>query len=329
LIRGIVVKIVILGAGGLGSVYGGYLARAGEKVTLIARPAHVEAIRRNGLQISGYEEFTVPVGPHLQATADASTVREADLLLVTVKTKDMEKALAEVAHLQPTAAASPQNGVLKDEQLIAAFGRKAVLGAACIVGATLLEPGHVACTMFGTTWFGELDGQHTKRLEEVVRAFQQAGLKVEVPADIRSAEWSKLCQILPAATLSALSRLEYHKVCQSPDLAHLFVKLTHECAAVAAASGVKLADYEGFNVKTLVEAPLETAVAMIQERGRNLEAQGMTSVRISMLQDVLTGRRTEIEAIAGDVVRRAQQLGIAVPMTEFAYHVIRGIESWF
>lgn len=322
-------NIVILGAGGLGSVYGGYLARGGQGVTLIARPAHVEAIQRHGLHISGYEEFTILVGPHLQATADAATVREADLLLVTVKTRDTETALADVLHLRPAMVASLQNGVLKDEQLSEAFGAQAVMGAACILGATLLGPGHAACTLFGMTWFGELDDRRTERLERVVAAFREAGLKVEAPASIRSAEWSKLCQILPAATLSALSRLEYHKVCQSPDLAYLFVKLTHECAAVAAAHGVSLGDYEGFNVKALAEVPFEEAVAMIQERGRRLEARGMTEVRISMLQDVLAGRRTEIEAIAGDVVRRAQRLGIAVPAAEFAYHAIRGIENWF
>ena len=321
-------NIVILGAGGLGSVYGGYLARSGQAVTLIARPAHVAAIQHDGLRISGYEEFTVPAGPRLRATADAASVRQADLLLVTVKTRDTETALADVAHLRPAMVASLQNGVLKDEQLIEAFGPQAVLGAACIVGATLREPGHAACTLFGATWFGELDDQRTERLEQVVAAFRETGLKVEVPASIRSAEWSKLCQILPAATLSALSRLEYHKVCQSPDLAYLFVKLTHECAAVAAASGVALGDYEGFNVKTLAEADFEEAVAMIQERGRKLEARNMTDVRISMLQDVLAGRQTEIEAIAGDVVRRAQRLGLAVPATEFATRAIRGIESW-
>jgi 2-dehydropantoate 2-reductase len=320
-------RIVVWGAGGLGSVVGAYLARGGQEVTLVGRPAHVEAIHRAGLRISGHEDFAVPVGPTLQAIAEASSLVEADLLLLTVKTKDTETALAEAAHLRPGIAASLQNGVQKDEQLIAAFGSRTVLGAATILGATLVAPGHVACTMFGTTWFGELDERRTERLEQVAGAFRAAGLKVDAPPSIRSAEWSKLCQILPAATLSALSRLEYHKVCQSADLAHLFVALTHECAAVAAASNIGLGDYPGFNVKTLAEAPWNEAVDMIQERGRKLEERGMTQVRISMLQDVLAGRQTEIEAIAGDVLRWARQQGVAVPTTEVVCHLIRGIDT--
>ena|SRR5215211_4748890 len=137
-----------------------------------------------------------------------------------------------------------------------------------------------------------------------------------------------LCQIVPAAALSALTRLPYYQVCKHPDLAALFVDLTHECAAVACADGVQIGDYQGFNPYTLVTLPRAEAIAALIARGGAMEAQGLTEMRISMLQDLLRGRPTEVEETLGYVVRRAGDSGVDVPHTRFAYRVIRGVESY-
>jgi ketopantoate reductase len=137
-----------------------------------------------------------------------------------------------------------------------------------------------------------------------------------------------LCQIVPAAALSALTRLPYYQVCKHPDLAALFVDLTHECAAVACADGVQIGDYQGFNPYTLVTLPRAEAIAALIARGGAMEAQGLTEMRISMLQDLLRGRPTEVEETLGYVVRRAGDTGVDVPHTRFAYRVIRGVESY-
>ncbi len=135
------------------------------------------------------------------------------------------------------------------------------------------------------------------------------------------------CQIVPAAALSALTRLEYYKVCKQPDLAALFVDLTHECAAVAAADGVQIGDYQGFNPHSLVTLPRAAAVATVVARGAAMEAAGLTAMRISLLQDLLRGRLTEVEETLGYVVGRAAERGIPVPLTRFAHGVIRGVEA--
>ena len=132
---------------------------------------------------------------------------------------------------------------------------------------------------------------------------------------------------MPAAALSALTRLEYYKVCKHPDLAARFVDLTHECAAVARAEGVQIGDYQGFNPRTLVTLPREEAVAAIVARGEAMEAQGLTQMRISMLQDLPRGCPTEVEETLGYVAPRAAERGVPVPLTRFAYGVIRGAES--
>ncbi len=317
-------KIVVLGAGALGSVYGGYLAEAGNDVTLVARPANVQAIQQDGLRISGHDEFVVRV----RATSDVRTVTEADLLLVCVRATDTAQALADVAHLRPEMVASFQNGLRKDDGLIAQFGPRPVLGAASIVGARMVEPGHARCTLFAHTWFGELDNRESPRLSAVVAAWRRAGLPVEVPESIQAAEWTKLAYLLPVSALSGLTRLPYHQILQSPDLAYLFVQLVREVNHIALTHNIRLPELTGIGIRSLIQSPFEQAIQVLMARGGALAASGQTDIGSNMLYDLLVGRRTEIEALAGDLMRYAQDAGIPVPALSFVYRAIRGIDYW-
>jgi 2-dehydropantoate 2-reductase len=319
------VRILVAGAGSLGTVLAAALAASGRDVVLYGRPAHVGPIRAEGLVVQGVRDLHVSV----QATADAREIGAVDYLLLAVKTRDTGAALAALREVPVGAAASLQNGVAKDDHLAACYGRARVLGAASILGATAEGPGRATWTLAGTSYFGELDGSPTPRVEALVAAFNAAGLPAEATADVRAAEWSKLCQIVPAAALSALTRLEYYKVCKEPALAELFVDLTVECAQVAQAEGVAIGDYQGFNPRSLATLPRAEAIASVVERGRAMEAQGRTSMRISLLQDILLQRPTEVEETLGDVVRRAEAHGLAVPLMRLAYGVIRGVEAYF
>lgn len=317
-------KIVILGAGALGSLVGALLARAGNDVTMIARDARLRAIRERGITVSGLSHFNVPVA----AAESTAGIGPVDLLLVAVKTRDTLPALERVDGLAVGVAASLQNGVVKDEHLAAAFGASAVVGAVTIVGANSLAPGKAEYTMEGATYFGELSGGGSPRVRDIAAAFNAAALPTEVAQDIRSVEWSKLCQVTPAMTLSALTRLEYHKLCLDHGLATLFVRMTKECAAVAQRCGVAVGDYANFEIKTLAGAPLDEAVAMIRRRGEGMQRRGQVNARISMLQDVLAGRKTEIEETAGHVVAHARRHNLAVPTTEVAYTLVKGIDAY-
>ena len=317
-------KFTILGAGSLGLLVAGHLARAGQDVVVVGKPEQVGHLRERDVEIVSSDGFGVP----LRAASQPDELEPSDYLVVVVKARDTFPALERVAGVQFDSVLSLQNGMAKDGQLAERYGWPKVIGAATILGATLLGPGRTQHTMRGATYLGEYDGSKTERVVRLAEAFNGAGLKAEIPEDILSAEWSKLCQIVPAALLSSVSRLEYYRVCKSRDLAELFVAITHECAAVARASGVEVRDYEGFTVRTLAEAPFQEAVEMILQRGANLEKSGQTSVRISMLQDILKGRKTEIEETAGYVVRKAKEHGISVPNVDFGYRVVRGVESY-
>ena len=320
-------RTVIVGAGGLGSVVGGYLAKAGHPVTLIGRPAHVEAIRDSGLEILGLD------GRHLvkkvQATDDARTVAAADLLILCVKTYDSDEALKGTAHLsgRVRCALSLQNGMLKDKALGVVFGPESVIGATTMIGATLAGPGKVLYTAPAITYVGEFDRRETDRVRAVAEMFGKAGLKAQISSDIRSATWCKLNTILPSASLSVLTRLEFHRVLKNRTLAALYVELAKECAQLAKAKGIPLNDFPGFEVKTVCETSMEEAVAFLQEQGRRMEEAGMTNVKISMLQDIERGKRTEVEAIIGYVVREAARLEIQVPKIDLIYRLVKGVSE--
>lgn len=318
---------VIVGAGALGSILGGYLAEAGEEVTLVGRKPHVDAIRARGLIIEGMR------GRHLvrniRATADAREVTAADNLFLAVKSYDTAEALASLAHLRGKvgAALSVQNGGGKDEALAEAFGRDAVVGATSIVGGAMPAPGHVIHTNEGGTWLGELDGRRTPRVEAIAGAFRKAKLPVEVRDDIRSAIWCKLNQMIPAATLACVTRLHVHEMYQDPSLAALFVELSREVAGVASRLGIPLVDCQGFPVKTLCSQPVDAAVESVIARGKGMQERGMTQVKISTLQDLERGKRTEAEHVIGYVVNLAAAHGVAVPKLALLYQVIRGVEA--
>lgn len=319
-------NIVVAGAGALGSVLGGYFAQAGADVTLIARTPHVEAIRARGLLIDGRR------GPrtvrNLRAVADPAEARSADLLIMCVKSQDNAKALASLGHLRGKigAALSVQNGGRKDEELAEAFGRDPVVGAASLVGASMPGPGHVLHTNDGATWIGEFDGKPSARVEAIAELFRKADLPVEVRPDIRTAIWCKLNQMVPAAALSCVTRLHLHRLYQERELAALFVEVSREVARVAERQGIPLADFRGFPVKSVCTLPFDQAVESVIARGRAMEEQGMTQVKISTLQDLERGKPTEADQVIGHAVRLARSLGIATPTLEVLYRVIRGTE---
>jgi 2-dehydropantoate 2-reductase len=318
-------RFVVLGAGGLGLLLSAFLSRAGHSVVLACRDETAAVLQRQRISVTGLSSFEVSVA----AASRPGEIEAADYLLVVVKTPDTAAALDRVDGIDFRGVLSLQNGVAKDEVLAARFGQGRVIGACTMLGATRGSPTEVIHTLSGITYLGELDGSVSCRVQDLASAFNEAGMKAEIPEGVLSAEWSKLCRIVPGGLRSALSRLEFYRINKNSDLAWLLVAITRECAAVARAAGVEVQDYEGLAIRTLADASVEDAVASVVERGLRMERSGQTKAKISMLQDVLQGRRTEVEDTVGYVVRRARELGVAVPNVEFGYRVVRGIEAQF
>jgi 2-dehydropantoate 2-reductase len=314
-------KIVILGAGALGSLFGAHLARSGEDVTLIAREARAKSIQEHGVTVTGLANLTVPV----HVTARPPELRWADALLVTVKTYDMETALESVAHLRVGSVLSVQNGLVKDEQLAQHFGWEKTLGAAVHISAELLPTGAVRFT--ANEWFsiGELPEGTSARVEALVAALTRAGIHAEASPQVRSVEWTKYVVNVSWMALSALSRMETYRIFKHPDLAWLAAKLTREVAQLPAKLGIPLLDKGAFSAKTLSEVPFEEAAANFLQVGKRMEAQGATTHKVSILQDLERGRRLEFEEMFGHAVRKGAELGVSLPTVEICYRLIKGV----
>lgn len=313
-------RILILGGGGLGTVYAGYLARAGAEVTLLVKPAHAGRFEQQAVTIDGLVEFSAPV----RVVSGADGLGRFDYLLLCVKGRDTETALASVRGLDVEAALSVQNGVRKDELLARAFGRERVLGAVSMVGATLHRPGHALHSLAMATYLGELDGGDSPRGERLASVLREAGLSAVCVPDIVTREWDKLALFLRTAPVAAITRLDIATILLDPDLVQLCVRIVKEVAAVAAT--------EGHPLESLAEGtigdPRRSEAAMIEafhDNSRAFRAQG-PPVYPSMAQDVIAGRPTEVEDTAGDVLLRAARHGIATPVLEICVRLVRALE---
>jgi len=320
-------KILIVGAGAIGSLVGAYIARGGADVTLLDIGDHIHVIGKEGLKVHtiGGGSFQVEV----RAVSNAKEIAEVDLLVLTVKTFHTEPALASVAYLKDRIglALSLQNGVEKEDHLIRSFGSEKVIGAMCLEGATRLGPAEIQHTMRGITYIGELDGRETDRVKTVCELFTMGGLKAEITSDILSADWAKWINFAATAAICSLSRLEYYKILKNKELALLVAQIYQEYAQLAKAKGIEIRDYPGFEVKTISEADPSRAAEILRARGEGLESRGMTKVKPSLCQDVENGRKTEYEATFGYAVREAEKLAVEMPLTRYVYQFLKGIDE--
>src|SRR5215510_1577693 len=229
----VAMKIVILGAGALGTVLSAHLARAGEDVTLLARGQRATYLQEHGATITGLVDFTVPV----RVVTDPSQVHDADVLIVTVKTYDMASALASVKHLHVESVLSLQNGVLKNEQLAQTFGWDKVLGAMAMCSAEVLATGTVRFTVNQGFYLGELPEGTSARVQTLGETLERVGIVTHVTPSIQALEWSKYVAWVCAMATAVLTRLEGYKILQDPQMASITAAMLHELTQIATARG--------------------------------------------------------------------------------------------
>jgi 2-dehydropantoate 2-reductase len=330
-------RICILGAGGLGSLVGGWLAESSVPVTLVARAPHVAAIRARGLAIRGIRgEATVR--RQLEAVASPDQARgEFDYLILAVKAKDSERALAEAAPLlaRTRAALSLQNTLVKEDLLAERVGRERVIGASTTEAGTLVEPGVVQHVGTAPTafYFGELDGKPSARVAALVDAFNKAGFGAREASDIRHVEWEKLLQIavLCAWSVSALGVMPGGSVAEAlvvSEAAEHYLAIARELLAVYRSLGYEpqdfFAPYSRF--RELARETDEQAVEGLRAQGQRMLDAGVIG-RPSLHVDLLRGRPTEVEYCLGPFLAQAERAGIPVPTARAGYRIIRTLEQ--
>ncbi len=301
-------KILVVGPGAMGTLFGGLLSDGGHDVWLLGRRREViAAIARKGVAVARGGTRRVF---RVHATLKAADVGPADLILMSVKAYDTLQACRDAlpAVGPHTVVLTLQNGVSNVSALAAVFGRERVLAGVTAQAATLMGPGLVRHAGEGRTSIGELDGSESERLNSVAEAFRRSGIEVEISRSVDSEIWGKLVVNAAINPVTALLRVRNGRLLDWPDTRSLMGAVAREVAAVAGALGVML--------------PYDDPVAIVETVCRQT-----ASNRSSMLQDIERGVRTEIDHINGAVVREGQARGIPTPVNWTLTQLVRALSE--
>jgi 2-dehydropantoate 2-reductase len=269
--------------------------------------AHVEAMNRTGLKLSGAADFTAK----LHAASDAAEIPRCEYGIVATKAIHTAGAMKQVARVfdGDSAVCSVQNGV-GNEELIAAHVKYVIRGTTFPAGH-LVEPGHVGYDIKGDTWIGPFEPTKTpmKMVEELGGCMTRSGMNTIVLADARGAQWTKLIFNASTNPVGALTRLHHGAATRFQPTGDLFEALIAEGEAVAKAQGIELHG---------------DPRAMVQ-KGANAPGKH----KASMLQDVEAGRATEVDFMNGAIVKWGEKLGVATPLNRAVWQLVKGLEHSF
>ena len=300
-------RFAILGSGAVGGYYGARLARAGHDVTFVARGAHLAAIRERGLRIhSPLGDFTIEA----PAEDDTSRLGPVDVVIVAVKAYDNASALPMIGPMlgDGTTVLTVQNGVDSVSEIAAIAGEARTLGGTTYIATALEAPGVIVQT--GThrrIVFGEVFGDLSKVSDRVTRvraAMREADIEADAVADGRIPIWEKFIFLATLAGFTGAARLPIGPVWADPFTRARFLEAAREIERIARAEGIAVASDVVDRIAPYVEG-----------------IPG--SMRSSLLIDLSQGKRIEVEALQGAVVRRGARLGLPTPIIETLYAVLK------
>ncbi len=298
-------RIAIMAAGAVGGYFGARLAAAGHEVAFIARGAHLEAIRQNGLKIES------PLGDlHLKdahATDDPAAVGPVDVVLFAVKLWDTEKSAAQAKPLlgPHTRVITLQNGVDSVERLTPILGADAVVGGTAYIATTIGSPGVIVHGgPFAQMRCGRPGNQADPQLKVFVEAARKANIDAVLVDDIERERWEKFVFLVAMSGATGSTRMSLGPIITDPDTRALFHRLMSEVVAVGTKKGVRLApDFVDARMRFADMAP--------------------PTFKASLLHDLERGNRLELDWLAGKVVALGKEVGVATPANEFVYAVLK------
>jgi len=299
-------RIAVIGTGGLGGYFGARLAQSGAHVAFLARGQHLAAMQDRGLRVrSVHGNFQIPAH-QLQVTSVATEIAPVDYVLFTVKSYDtVEAARAILPLLKPsTAVISLQNGIHNEGLLAEVLGAGHVIGGVAYIFSGIAEPGVIRHDGGPTRIVvGEMTGGAGLRLAAFVNTCQRAGFGAEISEDIRSVLWTKFAFICALAGMTAATRLSIGEIRSNAAARSAFRRLIDEVERLAAAEGVALPDDLADNHLELADGLDPTAYS-------------------SLYDDMVAGRRMELDALVGEVVRRAQRASVPVPTSATIFAIL-------
>jgi 2-dehydropantoate 2-reductase len=304
-------NIVVLGAGAVGCYFGGMLARAGHGVTLVARAEHVAAIAQHGLHMDcqRFQEYVA-----VSASTDLAVVAQADLILLCVKSPDTTKTIEAIKpYLQKhTAILSLQNGVDNCERIRAVVDNS-VIAAVVYVATIMAGPGRLKHLGRGELAIGQSDAlQQTadtvSQLAELATLLTKGGVPCAVSSDIRKDQWSKFLVNCSYNAISAIGQFTYGQMVKTESVRALIHQLGSEVVSIAQHQGIALTHQEAQQVNDMIP-------------------QTMPGQLSSTAQDLARQKPTEIEYLNGLIVRKGQEYGIATPVNQSVYALVKMLED--
>ena len=299
-------KIAVVGAGAVGGYFGGLLARAGAPVVMIGRPAFVEAVRKDGLFL---DTLSFQESVRVEASAELSAARGAEFVLFCVKTTDNA---ATARALEPLLAPGAlvlnlQNGVDNAEQIRAAAAIEA-LPTVVYVAASVPEPGRVKHVGRGDL----VIGPRNEKTEQVAALFTRADVPCRISENIEGELWTKLIWNCALNAVSALGRAKYGQIAASADARKVVETVVEEVLAVARAANIHPPGLE--DPKVAIAGAFKIATQM---------AEAFSSTA----QDMMRGKRTEIDSLNGFISRRGAELGVSTPVNHALYALVKLAEG--
>lgn len=295
---------MVMGAGAIGSLFGGYLAKSGNDVVLVGREKHVNAIKKKGLVIRDGVEYVVKV----KAVTSADQVETPlDLILLTVKAYDTRQAILEIHELigDKTTLLCLQNG-LGIEEIASDIIKNPLRGVTCN-GSMLLKNGSITHTGRGDTIIGKRDGIITQKMKMIADTFTKAGLNTRITENIQGVVWTKTLVNSGINPFGALTRMKNGELVQVPSLKELMVRTVRE--------GINVAEKIGI---TLEEDPVSLTIKTAEKTANN---------RNSMLQDIIRNKLTEIDFINGAISEHGRRSRVPTPINDVLTGLIRTIEN--
>jgi 2-dehydropantoate 2-reductase len=300
-------RIAVMGAGSIGGYFGGMLSLGGNEVTLIARGAHLEAIRRGGLRVVTDDgEFTV----QCEATDDPRQAGRFDLVLLTVKTYHNQEAVPVMRPMvgEETTVLCLQNGIDSYEAAAQELGSGWVLPGAAYIDANLEGPGVVRQTGGVEIVFGELESVDSPRGEMILETLRTAGIPAQLSDDIKRTLWTKFLFIATTAGVMSLSRQTMAQLMPLPEWRKVIVGCMKEIEAVGRASGAGLDP-------NIVQDTIDYIEGALDE------------MHASMHADIVAGRPLELEALNGAVVRAGLSTVLPTPINDVIYAALKPFVS--
>ncbi|SHJ32240.1 ketopantoate reductase family protein [Aquimarina spongiae] len=300
---------VIIGVGGVGGYFGGKISNSNQKVTLVARGQHLEAIQNNGLQVKSIQGDFV-THPYM-VTDDIGEVEKADLILICTKSWQVIAAAKMVIPLlkEGTVVMPLQNGADNIEKLLSVLPPKHVVGGLCKIYSKIEDYGVIS--HFGhdpEVVFGEIDKNKTERIQKIKQLFDTAGFRNTISEDIYVDIWSKFMFIATVSGLGALTRITIGEMYENIGTKSILEQTATEIFKVGMAKGVQLPDDLVSRIMSFIGKQPYDSTASTQ-------------------RDILEGRPSELDNFNGFIVKEGEKLGIETPVNSFIYSCLQPIEA--